>query len=100
MPFTRESMSSLPPVQDGALVGQNTGSQPSPRTDAVVVEVPVGVLASRYSGTARGVGKTLPPAVHEETRTAIVFPQGAVVRLSADRHGGPVGRAYQSAERC
>lgn len=49
---------------------------------ATGVEVPVIVHASRYSSSANSVGKTLPP-VHEETRTVIVFEQGAVVRLSA-----------------
>src|ERR1700691_277073 len=53
-------------------------SQPS---DAIGAEVPVTIHASRYSAAAKGAGK-LPP-VHEETRTVIIFPQGAVVRLSA-----------------
>jgi len=82
MPLTKESISSLPPVQDHAWGGQNTGSQASQRTDAVGVEIPVVVHASRYSGTARGAGKTLPP-VHEDTYSVIVFPQGAVVRLAS-----------------
>ena len=54
------------------------GSQPS---DAIGAEVPVTIHASRYSAASKGAGK-LPP-VHEETRTVIIFPQGAVVRLSA-----------------
>jgi hypothetical protein len=41
----------------------------------------VTIHASRYSAASKGAGK-LPP-VHEETRTVIIFPQGAVVRLSA-----------------
>src|SRR4029077_2926914 len=44
-------------------------------------EIPVTVHASRYSSASKGTAK-LPP-VHEETRTVIIFPQGAVVRLSA-----------------
>src|ERR1700739_4728042 len=44
-------------------------------------EIPVTVHASRYSSASKGAAK-LPP-VHEETRTVIIFPQGAVVRLSA-----------------
>ena len=48
---------------------------------AAGAEVPVTVHASRYSAAAKGEGK-LPP-VHEETRTVIILPQGAVVRLSA-----------------
>lgn len=49
---------------------------------AAGVEIPVVVHASRYSASASSLGKTL-PAVHEETRTVIVFEQGAVVRLTA-----------------
>lgn len=52
------------------------------RSDAVGMEIPVAVHASRYSAASRGTAKAL-PSVHEETRTVIVFPQGAVVRLSA-----------------
>ncbi len=54
------------------------GSQPSGPLGA---EIPVTVHASRYSAAAKN-GSKLPP-VHEETRTVIIFPQGAVVRLSA-----------------
>jgi len=49
------------------------------RGDAVGAEIPVTVHASR---TSQELGKNLPP-VHEETRTVIVLPQGAVVRLTA-----------------
>ena len=58
------------------------GADSSRAGAAAGVEVPVIVHASRYSSSANSVGKTLPP-VHEETRTVIVFEQGAVVRLSA-----------------
>ncbi len=58
----------------------NAGS--TRRSDAVGMEIPVVVHASRYSAASRGTAKAL-PSVHEETRTVIVFPQGAVVRLSA-----------------
>ena len=47
--------------------------------EAVGAEIPVTVHASRNT---RGVGNNLPP-VHEETRTVIVLPHGAVVRLTA-----------------
>jgi periplasmic protein TonB len=57
----------------------NEGQSSQP--DAAGAEIPVTVHASRYSASSKGVGK-LPP-VHEETRTVIIFPQGAVVRLSA-----------------
>jgi periplasmic protein TonB len=57
---------------------EDTGAPPS---SAAGAEIPVTVHASRYSATPKGGGK-LPP-IHEETRTVIIFPQGAVVRLSA-----------------
>jgi TonB family protein len=61
-------------------------SAPSPgsrRTDAVGAEIAVTIHASRYSTASRGAAsKNLPP-IHEETRTVIIFPNGAVVRLSA-----------------
>jgi protein TonB len=49
------------------------------RRDAVGIEIPVTVHASR---TNRGLDKALAP-VHEETRTVIVLAQGAVVRMTA-----------------
>jgi periplasmic protein TonB len=56
---------------------ETQASQPN----ATGAEVPVTVHASRYSTASKGAAK-LPP-IHEETRTVIIFPQGAVVRLSA-----------------
>jgi periplasmic protein TonB len=53
----------------------------SPASSAAGAEIPVTIHASRYSAASKGGGK-LPP-VHEETRTVIILPQGAVVRLSA-----------------
>src|SRR5438132_8105745 len=55
--------------------------QKSTSGNAAGTEIPVTVHASRYSASSKGAGK-LPP-VHEETRTVIIFSQGAVVRLSA-----------------
>ena len=52
------------------------------RTDAVGAEIAVTIHASRYSSNRGAATKNLPP-VHEETRTVIIFPTGAVVRLSA-----------------
>ena len=53
----------------------------TPPANAAGAEIPVTLHASRYSAVPKGAGK-LPP-VHEETRTVIIFPQGAVVRLAA-----------------
>lgn len=63
---------------EGTAKNEVQTTQPS---DAIGAEVPVTIHASRYSAASKGAGK-LPP-VHEETRTVIIFPQGAVVRLSA-----------------
>lgn len=59
------------------------------RGDAVGAEIPVVVHASRFSTGRPGVARQLAP-VHEETHTVIVFPQGAVVRLSANLLPGEV----------
>ncbi len=64
-----------------------SSSQAQRRTDAIGAEIPVVVHASRYSSASLGVGKNSPP-VHEDTRTVIVFPNGAVVRISANMSVG------------
>src|SRR5487761_192917 len=78
MPSTAKDSLFESTTPEGTAKSETQGSQPS---DAVGAEVPVTIHASRYSAAAKGAGK-LPP-VHEETRTVIIFPQGAVVRLSA-----------------
>jgi periplasmic protein TonB len=78
MPSTAKDSLFEATTAEGMAKSEMQGSQPS---DAIGAEVPVTVHASRYSATSKGAGK-LPP-VHEETRTVIIFPQGAVVRLSA-----------------
>jgi TonB family protein len=67
-----------PFTEVAAALNETQSSQPG---DATSAEIPVTVHASRYSSASKGAAK-LPP-VHEETRTVIIFPQGAVVRLSA-----------------
>ncbi len=67
--------------------GSGTAGQTQRMTDAIGAEVPVVVHASRYSSAGLGAGKNLPP-VHEETRTVIVFPNGAVVRVGASMAAG------------
>ena len=62
----------------GLAKGEAQGSQAN---SAFGAEIPVTVHASRYSAASKGAGKLSP--VHEETRTVIIFSQGAVVRLSA-----------------
>lgn len=79
---TKESDASPSLTQDGTATAQNAGVQASPRADAIGIEIPVVLYASRYSAAGRGLSKS-PPPVREETRTVIVFSQGAVVRLSA-----------------
>ncbi len=62
-----------------AAIDGKAGAAPVRRSGAIGTEIPVTVHASR---TSQGLGKNLPP-VHEETKTVIVLPQGAVVRLTA-----------------
>ena len=78
MPSTAKD--SIPETVATAAVDKNE-AQPSQPNGALGAEIPVTIHASRYSGASKSAGK-LPP-VHEETRTVIIFPQGAVVRLSA-----------------
>ena len=78
MPSTAKDSLFEATTAEGTAKNEIQGSQPS---DAIGAEVPVTIHASRYSAASKGAGK-LPP-VHEETRTVIIFPQGAVVRLSA-----------------
>ena len=53
-----------------------------PRPHAVVIEIPVVVYGSRYTSVVRQRTEHVEP-FREETHTMIVFPQGAVLRLSA-----------------
>jgi len=78
MPSTAKDSLFEATTAEGTAKSEIQGSEPS---DAIGAEVPVTIHASRYSAASKGTGK-LPP-VHEETRTVIIFPQGAVVRLSA-----------------
>jgi TonB family protein len=78
MPSTAKE--SIPETVAASAAERNDAQSPQPN-GALGAEVPVTVHASRYSGASKSAGK-LPP-IHEETRTVIIFPQGAVVRLSA-----------------
>ncbi len=78
MPITANDALSAAGTSGNSTKNEALGSQASSATPA---EIPVTVHASRYSSASKGTGK-LPP-VHEDTRTVIIFPQGAVVRLSA-----------------
>src|SRR5207302_1689902 len=78
MPSTAKDSLSEPTTTAGPAKNEVQKSQPG---NAAGTEIPVTVHASRYSAASKGSAK-LPP-VHEETRTVIVLPQGAVVRLSA-----------------
>lgn len=79
---TKESLPSSP-LPENPATNQNAAPQAAQRTDPIGVEIPVVVHASRYSAATKGTGKPMPP-VHEETKTVIVFAQGAVVRLTAN----------------
>ena len=87
MTMTTESAPFPPLAQTSTPAAQKSGAKPSSRSDATAVEIPVVVHASRYSLAGRDASNALPP-LHEETRTAIVFPEGAVVHLSANVMAG------------
>lgn len=78
MPTTAKDALSEAGISGDSTKNEALGSQVS---SAAGAEIPVTVHASRYSSASKGTGK-LPP-VHEDTHTVIIFPQGAVVRLSA-----------------
>lgn len=61
----------------------------SPRAQSVCIEIPVTVHGSR-SVTPGSEAAQLPRTFLEETRTMIVFPQGAVVRLSESVSEGQI----------
>src|ERR1700733_7761200 len=82
MTTTTESAPSAHLAQTGTPAAQKSGAKPSSRSDATAVEIPVIVHATRYSPADGDANKALPP-LHEETRTAIVFAEGAVVHLLA-----------------
>ncbi len=83
-PLTKDSVEVANPAGDAAVsqpVNQ-TKSAPSLRSDAVSLEVPVKVHGSRVVAMANGVAPQTEP-FEEQTSTMIVFPQGAVLRMSS-----------------
>jgi TonB family protein len=83
MPTTvNEAAPATPSALPGPENSVDAAAHAARRTDAVGAEIAVTIHASRYSSNRGTTNKNLPP-VHEETRTVIIFPTGAVVRLSA-----------------
>jgi periplasmic protein TonB len=82
MTMTSESAPSPTLVHTDTPPAQKSAARPSPRSGAAAAEIPVVVHATRYLLAGRDASEALPP-LHEETRTAIVFAEGAVVQLSA-----------------
>jgi TonB family protein len=67
--------------QAGALPKQASAGGGHLRADALSLEVPLKVHGSRVTEVARGVAPRTEP-FEEQTSTMIVFPQGAVIRMS------------------
>jgi hypothetical protein len=80
---TTKKTALFPSVEDSTTAAQNADGQAPSRTDAIDVEIPVVVHASRYPVVGLGASKALSP-LHEKTHTKVVFPEGGVVRLSAN----------------
>lgn len=88
-PLTKDSVEVANPGGDAAVQQPQAGAPAKPaaagsghlRADAVSLEVPVKVHGSRVTEVARGVAPRTEP-FEEETSTMIVFPQGAVLRMS------------------
>src|SRR5580693_162898 len=69
--------------QAGALPKQASAGGGHLRADALSLEVPLKVHGSRVTEVARGVAPRTEP-FEEQTSTMIVFPQGAVIRMSTE----------------
>ncbi|MGC2294742.1 MAG: hypothetical protein WA450_22525, partial [Candidatus Acidiferrales bacterium] len=88
-PLTKDSVEVANPGGEAAVQQPQAGAPAKPaaaggghlRADAVSLEVPVKVHGSRVTEVARGVAPRTEP-FEEETSTMIVFPQGAVLRMS------------------
>lgn len=83
-PLTKDSVEVANPAGDVEVsqpVNQ-TKSAPGLRSDAVSLEVPVKVHGSRVVAMASGSTPQTEP-FEEQTATMIVFPQGAVLRMSS-----------------
>ncbi len=82
--LTKETLSGA--AQAAGDSAANSQAQHS-HTDAVSAEIPVVVDASQYTAFVRGLSKSVAP-LHEETHTVIVFPKGAVIRLTGSLVAG------------
>ena len=88
-PLTKDSVEAANSVHDAAVAQGGAPAQQAGagaggghlRADAISLEVPVKVHGSRVTEVARGVAPRTEP-FEEETNTMIVFPQGAVLRMS------------------
>jgi periplasmic protein TonB len=82
-PLTKDSVEVASPSADAAAPQTSTSTKPASglRSDALSLEVAVKVHGSRVIEVARGTAPQTEP-FEEQTVTMIVFPQGAVLRMS------------------
>src|SRR5271165_7097634 len=83
-PLTKDQVELANPASDTAVSqpASQPKSAPGLRSDAISLEVPVKVHGSRVVEVARGTTPQTEP-FEEQTVTMIVFPQGAVVRMTS-----------------
>ena len=83
-PLTKDSVEVANPAGDTPVSQASSQSKSAPglRSDAVSLEVPVKVHGSRVVDVARGTAPQTEP-FEEQTVTMIVFPQGAVLRMTS-----------------
>jgi TonB family protein len=90
-PLTKDTLEATNSVAEasGSNPGASTKSEQAGhlRADAVSLEVPVKVHGSRVTEVVRGVTPHTQP-FEEQTSTMIVFPQGAVIRMSTSVNVG------------
>ena len=84
-PLTKDSVEVANPSADAAAPQSATSAKPASglRSDALSLEVAVKVHGSRVIEVARGTAPQTEP-FEEQTVTMIVFPQGAVLRMSTN----------------
>src|ERR1700683_1827569 len=90
-PLTKDTSEVTNPAAEAGSSNRGTPAKASPaghlRSDAVSLEVPVKVHGSRVTEVAREITPHTEP-FEEQTSTMIVFPQGAVIRMSTSVNVG------------
>ena len=99
MTMTTESAPFPPLAQTSTPAAQKSAAKPSSRSDATAVEIPVVVHASRHSSGGSRAQLTPVSSAARGNAHRNCFSGRRSGAPFGQRHGRPVGSAYQSAER-